>query len=263
MRRLGAGILFGYLVSACSEASLPQQLAPNDGGPSAPGGGVSAPWEVALGGLRTGGAVYSYRYDDGPPEGEFYRLAIHDTTTSAACARYSANSGALDGEDFWALAVEVNDETTGEHSIVTTTDDRTRRKTANVRLTHWKGGFWSEIYAALGGTVRVTSTPTPAGAKVGQSFDGVIEADFPTHAMLEVVCQAGSSPDGGDPFASCTCRDVGSVVTTCTPTDGENCCYDWTSPRTHVTVPFSAASCPAMCARLAGLPDYCSQSFGP
>ncbi len=262
MERLGTGIML-VVLSACDGASQVQSSGPEAGGVSA-SRQASAPWQEAVTGLQAGGqAVYSFRFDGAPPAGAFYKLAIHDVEAGLACARYSADSATGDAAEFWEVAVDVNDGALGDHVIGTARRDRSPTKTANVTLLHRKGGLWVETYAALGGSVEVTAAPTPAEAKAGRRLTGTVEADFPLHAMQEVVCQAGISADGGDQFSRCTCKDANDVVTSCTPVDGKNCCYDSTSPRTRVSFVLSAVSCPAMCAWLAGLPDYCSQAFGP
>ena len=262
MERLGTAVML-VVLSACDGASPMQASGPEAGGASA-SWQASVPWQKALAGLQAGGhAVYSFRFDDAPPKGSFYKLAIHDVEAGLACARYSADSATGDAADFWEIAVDVNDGVVGEHAIVTARRERSPARTANVTLLHWNGGLWVEIYAALGVSVYVPAAATPAEAKAGHRLTGTVEADFPLHAMQEVVCQAGMSADGGDQFSRCTCKDANDVVTSCAPVDGKNCCYDSTSPRMRASFSFSALSCPAMCAWLAGLPDYCSQAFGP
>jgi hypothetical protein len=232
--------------------------------PALPPDGGGLPWQQALDGLsRHGGTVYSFTYDGPPPTGEFYTLAVHDVDPTAACSRYGATSTTGNTTNFWELAVTIHDEVAGDHAITVDERQGDPAHTANVTLLHRRDGAWVEAYDALSGSVTLTTTPSAADAKAGADLAGRIDAEFPSHAVMEESCQGGGPTDGGAMWSSCTCKDAIGVATTCTPSGGQECCRDWASPRIHVTLDFDASSCPAMCRWVAGLPvDYCQLEFG-
>jgi hypothetical protein len=246
-------------LAGCASTSPPAAPAAKDGG--------AAGWQAALEGLAASATttVYSFRFDGAPPTGAFYRLAAHDSDVAAACSRYGADAGAAGSDDFWVLEVDVNDSNPGTHAISLVLRNGAPLATANVTLLHRRGGAYVEAYDAVSGMVSLTSTPTPTNAKQGAALDGLIEADFPEHALSGVECQSLISRDGGAPTTTCTCRGSDGGVSTCSPqVDGQNCCHDLASARKHVSLAFSAAHCPNMCRWAAGLStDYCYQYFGP
>jgi hypothetical protein len=253
MPRAGLYLLFLALCTACGSTSTPPSAVP-DGG---------AEWQMALARLSaSGAAIYSFRFDGAPPAGTFYTVAVHDAPSAAACDRYGANVVET-GSDFWLLEVTVNDAETGDHAVSVVERDGTPTPTANVSLLHRKNGEFVTAYSAVSGQLSISGAPSPQDARNGASLQGRVEADFPLRALQEVACMGGMERDGGNSFASCTCRAADGNTSTCTPTDGNNCCYDWTGPRTHVSIPLTAESCPNMCRWAAGLSvDYCQELLG-
>ncbi len=245
-----------FLIAASCASGPPQSTAS-----ASP---VAATWQLGLADLQAAGAaIYSFRFDGPPPEGAFYTLAIHATSAEAACARYGADGGAAD-DDFWLLETTVNDGSTGDHKIVLAPRSGTPSATANVTLLHRKQGAFVESYDAVGGTVSLTSNPSPAEAAGGTPLTGRIDAEFPADAVQLVGCEGGQPADGGPAVSWCTCRHAADGgLSTCVPATVDNCCPDPSGPLVRASIAFTATGCASMCRWAAGLSaDYCFQFFG-
>lgn len=227
-------------------------------------GAERAEWRSAVDRLAKAHATYSFRFAGPPPDGSFYTFALHDTDETTACRRYSMSDGAADG-DFWYIEITVNDGLAGAHRIRTM--QRTSAgpvPTANVTLLHRRDHAFLEAYAAVDGTVTVTSNPGPEEAVEGNALKGWVEAVFPTHPLFTEVCGGGGPTDGGPSSFECTCVDPEGKRSTCTPSGDESCCRDATSSGFKFEIAFSASHCRDMCRYVADAPmDYCHRYFDP
>ncbi len=234
--------------------------------PSTAGNGTagepSEPWRAALDRLASGGSsTYSFRFMGPPPLGSFYTFAVHDTDVAAACRRYDLSATARD-DDFWYVAVTVNDGLAGDHPIRTKQRTGEALATANLTLLHRRENAFVEAYDALAGSVTVIVNPTTEGANAGERLEGRIDAEFPTRPLFEERCGGGGPADGGPSTFECDCVDPHGVRSKCVPSGEETCCRDSTSATFRVSIPFVATHCPSMCRIVAGsTTNYCYEFF--
>ena len=215
-------------------------------------------WENALKSLGTlGNSVYSFRFDAAAPAQPYFQVGVHDASAEVACARYTGTDPGP--SEFWFLETIIFDLQTGPHDVVVASPQGAPSPTGTVTLLHRNDNAYVDSYEALAGTINVDFAPSLQESKLGSRLSGSIDADFPLHALQEVMCHGGraSGPDA-TVHQECTCRDDNNQRSSCIPPPGlVRCCYDVESPRIHVRVPFAAVPCPGMCKYATGLPDYC------